>query len=388
MIICILGRQPELGMAELEALYGAAAIKPLNQQVVSVDIEPSAISQSSLGGTIKIAAPVITLSTNSWSQVVDACIDQLTSLANDLPEGKITIGLSVIGLNTNPHQLQRAGLVCKKALKATGRSVRIVPNVSPELNSAQVLHNQLTGPRGIELLLIAGDNQTHIAKTLSVQDIDDYTQRDFGRPKRDAFIGMLPPKLAQIMLNLAKAQPGDTILDPFCGTGVILTEAALRNMRLQGSDLNPRMIEYTRSNLAWLGETYRITPAITELAVADAKKHHWEQPIDHVVCETYLGQPLTALPAPDRLQKIVSECDELVRDFLVNLQKQLASGTRCCIAIPAWKTPGGFKTLPVIDDLEKIGYNQMSFLSSVNDGLMYHRANQVVARRLLVVTVK
>jgi hypothetical protein len=36
-----------------------------------------------------------------------------------------------------------------------------------------------------------------------VQDIDAYAERDFERPMRDAFVGMLPPKLAQIMLNLA-----------------------------------------------------------------------------------------------------------------------------------------------------------------------------------------
>lgn len=388
MVICILGRQPEIGTAELEALYGAAAIKSLNQQVVAVDVNSEDITQSDLGGTIKIALPVAIIPARGWSQIVDACINQLVSLTADLPEGKITIGLSVIGLNTNSHQLQRAGLACKKALKAAGRSVRIVPNASPELNSAQVLHNQLTGPRGIELLLISGKNQTHIAKTLSVQDIDDYTQRDFGRPKRDAFVGMLPPKLAQVMLNLAKVQPESTVLDPFCGTGVILTEAALRGLRLQGSDLNPRMVDYTRANLAWLGQTYRITPDVAGLIEADARSHHWKQPVDSVVCETYLGQPLTALPTPDKLQKIVNECDDLVRSFLINLQKQLGSGVRCCIAMPAWKTPGGFKTLPVIDDLEKIGYNQVSFLSSVNDGLIYHRANQVVARRLVVVTRK
>src|SRR5581483_12120222 len=98
----------------------------------------------------------------------------------------------------------------------------------------------LTGPTGIELLLIAThDGQTIIARTTEVQDIDSYTLRDRGRPKRDARVGMMPPKLAQIIINLAVGelpeearqsvceippdQPiptkhfaGITILDPFC----------------------------------------------------------------------------------------------------------------------------------------------------------------------------
>ena len=385
MVICTLGRQPELGMAELESLYGASALHSLNNQVASVDVEARDINQNNLGGTIKIATPLITLNTTKWDAIIDACQQQLIKLAPNIPEGKITIGLSALGVRVNSRDMQRAGLSLKKSLKNLGHSVRLVPNAAPELNSAQVLHNQLTGPRGVELLLISGGQQTHIARTTSVQDIDDYTRRDFGRPKRDALVGMLPPKLAQIMINLAQAKPDNVLLDPFCGTGVVLTEAALLGLRLQGSDLDSRMIDYTIANLDWLSQTYGIVPSIIDLSVADAQQHNWHKPIDTVVCETYLGKPLVTLPDVKQLQKIVNDCDNLVRKFLINLQAQLDSGTRCCIAVPAWQTPKGFITLPVIDDLKKIGYNQVSF-SNGTGNLRYYRKDQIVARQLLVLT--
>jgi hypothetical protein len=44
--------------------------------------------------------------------------------------------------------------------------------------------------------------------------------------------------------------------------------------------------------------------------------------------------------------------------------------------------------LKIVDDLEKMGYNRVSFKHVGNDSLIYHRSDQVVARELLVLTVK
>jgi hypothetical protein len=39
-----------------------------------------------------------------------------------------------------------------------------------------------------------------------VQNIDGYSERDYGK-NRDMQIGMLPPKLAQIMINISSPLP-------------------------------------------------------------------------------------------------------------------------------------------------------------------------------------
>jgi tRNA (guanine10-N2)-dimethyltransferase len=61
------------------------------------------------------------------------------------------------------------------------------------------------------------------------------------------------PKLARAMVNLARVSPGDAILDPFCGTGGILIEGGLMGLRMLGWDLDGRMVEGARQNLASFG---------------------------------------------------------------------------------------------------------------------------------------
>src|SRR6185503_10002944 len=99
-----------------------------------------------------------------------------------------------------------------------------------------------------------------LAQTLFVQDIEAYGARDQARPARDARVGMLPPKLAQIMLNLSagplRASAEELarlrVLDPFCGTGVILQEALLMGYSVLGTDIDERMVDYSRRNIKWL----------------------------------------------------------------------------------------------------------------------------------------
>jgi tRNA G10 N-methylase Trm11 len=61
-----------------------------------------------------------------------------------------------------------------------------------------------------------------IGKTIWIQNINSYSKRDFSK-ERDMQTGMLPPKLAQMMLNIGKPysiQFGEitdqrSIFDPF-----------------------------------------------------------------------------------------------------------------------------------------------------------------------------
>jgi len=52
--VCILGRQPALGLAELESLYGAEHVRPLDGHAL-LDVPAEEINFKRLGGTIKVA---------------------------------------------------------------------------------------------------------------------------------------------------------------------------------------------------------------------------------------------------------------------------------------------------------------------------------------------
>jgi tRNA G10 N-methylase Trm11 len=381
--LLILGRQPALGLAELESLYGAACLKPIGQAAVLVDIEPALLDFSRLGGAIKLLKVLIELETTEWSEIESYLIKSIPKNLTYVPEGKIKLGLSAYGLRVRPSELNASGLRLKKIIKQEGRSVRVVPNKTPILNSAQVLHNQLTGPTGWELVAFRSNTKTLLCQTIAEQNIEAYAARDQNRPMRDAKVGMLPPKLAQIILNLTAPSDGATILDPFCGTGVVLQEALLMGYASYGTDIEPRMIEYSRANLDWLHER-RDGNFDIRLETGDATSHQWKPVPTAVAAETYLGKPLSREPDANLLHTIMSECDRIHRGFLVNVSRQLPKGTRLCLAVPAWRVKNGFKHLTTLDYLRELGYTRIDFRYAPQRDLIYFREDQFVARELIV----
>ncbi|MGM0605901.1 MAG: methyltransferase domain-containing protein, partial [Halobacteriota archaeon] len=79
----------------------------------------------------------------------------------------------------------------------------------------------------------------------SVRDFGDRTPTDrpFFQP------GSMAPIDARAYVNIAGAAPGRTVLDPMCGTGGILLEAALVGARPIGVDAQRKMVRGTRQNL-------------------------------------------------------------------------------------------------------------------------------------------
>ena len=55
------------------------------------------------------------------------------------------------------------------------------------------------------------------------------------------------------MVNVARVKKGDLLLDPFCGTGGVLIEAALLGVKPLGVDLDPRMVRGSIENLKMYG---------------------------------------------------------------------------------------------------------------------------------------
>lgn len=304
-------------------------------------------------------------------------------------EGKITFGISVYNLDVSPQIVQKTGIILKQKLKKSGTSLRLIPNQDAALSTATSHHNKLgLSANKVELIVVKSDNgQIIVAESCGSQNITAYANRDQMRPKRDAFVGMLPPKLAQIMVNLSGASPSDgRVLDPFCGTGVILQEASLQGFEVYGTDLVDKMISFSRDNLEWLSNSHHVTVK-SKLAVGDAMAAHWDSPIGAVVAETYLGQPFSAPPSPSKLAEVTKNCNHIITEFLKNLAPQINPGTPVCIAIPAWRgTDGQFTFLPLVATIARLGFKPHEFHSVSQNDLLYYREDQVVARQLLVLT--
>ena len=114
-----------------------------------------------------------------------------------------------------------------------------------------------------------------------------YSER---RPRKKPFFhpSAMQSKLARCMVNLARAKAGELVLDPFCGTGSGMIEAALVGCRVLGFDVQRRMAEGTRSNLAFFG----VEPE--GLVVADSRKLPLTR-IDRVVTDPPYGKSATTM---------------------------------------------------------------------------------------------
>ncbi|MDO4747070.1 MAG: DNA methyltransferase [Candidatus Saccharibacteria bacterium] len=376
--LAVLGRQPEISIAELE----------MSDFCTDID---------RLGGTQKLAA-----------KLEQAPLEFLSQL----PEGKLTIGVSDYSEKASRKTASQEALRLKKILVRHGRSVRVVENKEAVLSTATSLHNGLSGKNERKVELIKVEDEWY--RVIGVQDIEAYAKRDQARPARDAKVGMLPPKLAQILINLCgPLESGAVVLDPFCGTGVVLQEALLMGYRAYGTDISERMVEYSEKNLEWFcanskgffpgtgpsrpssrgsGPSSSVVTSghpgknLFELAQGDATSFQWAQPIDAVACEGYLGRPFSRIPSEMALKEQEQECGDIIKGFLKNLAGQIKKDTPVVIAAPAWlRESGQYKRLDILDDISDMGYNVNN---KTREGLLYRRAGQVVARDILILRKK
>lgn len=75
--------------------------------------------------------------------------------------------------------------------------------LNENINAASFKKEKLS-KTGYEYNLIVIGSDGYIGRTLACQDIDAYTKRDTAK-SRDMVTGMMPPKLVQMMINIAIA---------------------------------------------------------------------------------------------------------------------------------------------------------------------------------------
>ncbi len=203
-------------------------------------------------------------------------------------------------------------------------------------------------------------------------------KRDRLKPFSDPHKGLLPPKVARILANLAigAADPeGKTFLDPFCGSGTILMEAGQMKLKLVGNDLDPTQLSGARRNLEFLDLN-------ANLLNYDATKlsQHIRQNIDFIATEPYMGRPGTR---EDRLPDLAKGLGKLYLGCLKDWNQFLKSGARICMIFPIFEYSGReFKTSPVIDDPKLMDYNILL------RGLTYSKPEARVKREIVILEKK
>ena len=215
-----------------------------------------------------------------------------------------------------------------------------------------------------DFIVVLSQQKTLIGRTTAVQDYKEFSRRDFGRPQRDAFSGMLPPKVARMMVNIAGA---GSLLDPFCGSGTIIQEAiTLGFSNVIGSDISQKCIDDTTANLTWA------KLPVPKLICSDVLKLHLpKHSIDCIVTEGYLG-PVQ----PKRFEQIHAELTDFYGLVLPVLAKLLKPGGRLVIALPCWNMGNRLLELPLDQAMQQVG------LQSFHRPIYYGRHTAKVVRKI------
>ena len=235
MHIAILGRQPAIGVAELERLYGAKAVSWFGE--TSARIDNDTFDFTHLVGSLKAGQVTLELPGGNWRRVSTAIVEHYLK-AWQSTEHKLTLGISAYGWDVSTRDVQGTGIVLKKKLRTHNVSVRLIPNQDIALSTATSHHNKLgANPHRIELLVVRGaSGRIIVAESVGTQNISAFAARDQARPRTDAFVGMLPPKLARIMVNLAITQGGRaTTLSSFAKGSAFPAEGETRQVAASGS---------------------------------------------------------------------------------------------------------------------------------------------------------
>ena len=396
-----LGRIRNLSLAELNSLLGEENLVEVIDQFALYNLkkpleDPQAF-QDRLGGTIRMAQVVdsFPLKSAKTKSKIEQALEHILTDHFKGRSGKIPFAITAINVPDRSYIFLKFFLnFSKKILKSLGFNSRFVNKPWSNPTSAQIYKSHSVD-KGIDLTIIASGTSTngdrtasdtlYIAKTLSIQNIDRYSYRDYYKPFRDPRMGMLPPKLAQIMINLA-GDSLNTIYDPFCGSGTILMEAMLQQRNVIGSDIDEKAVEGTLANLCWLVGNFDNTTkefAIFKKDAREIKLKDLPETPDAIITETHLGPPVNRIPKEENLKKTFENLTDLHANWLSRIAEIIPpkSKTKIVLCLPAFReSKNHYIRFPNFQEIAK-----HADLRIVNkESLIYDRPDQIVAREIVV----
>lgn len=355
--IFVLGRVPDMALAELATFF--PDIRKISQYVAASDHSPDSSPDTlitKLAGTVKIAVAlghVDTISAQSVAPFIAAAKE------------KIVFGVSVYGEERKvPRRLLED---MKHMIELGGGSARFV-----EARGASTLSSVVVVKDKLQELVLVKENQGYmVGRTVAVQPFEAWGDRDFGRPYADARSGMLPPKVARMVVNIAdqsrdpeRPLAQKTLLDPFCGMGTILAEALMMGWNAMGSDISPEVVEKARGNLHWLTQKNQSLPGVTfRLEVADAVHVSGSvtpESVDAIVTEPYMGDA-GATHHESRIKNVVKGLEKLYIGCLRDWHGILKKNGIIVMALPFYDIHGKtYFVKKVIDMCEMLGYTTLA----------------------------
>lgn len=148
-------------------------------------------------------------------------------------------------------------------------------------------------------------------------DYKEIEKRDMKKPVRREELS-ISPRLAKIMINFSQVKENQSLLDPFCGVGIILQEALLQNINVRGIDKDANAISGAKKNFEWFG----FKKEKFNLIVGDSKKIDLKQS-EVLVTEPDFGETLKKNPSLEEANQMISSFERLMISVLNNIKKKV-----------------------------------------------------------------
>jgi len=222
-------------------------------------------------------------------------------------------------------------------IRAAGlKKVRLLRPQGNELISERVLARE-----ALDVIVFPYHDGFGLGPTAWVPDSASMRQRGTLKPVPHSDIA-LSPRLARTLLNLAGLKPGQTVLDPFCGSGTILIEAYGKSLRCLGLDSRASRVQEARENIRW--SIGGVTNRGYDVRKGDAR----ELPrmlrgskVDAIVTEPLLLPRLDARPKTPTARAMVEESALVYNDALASMAGCIHSEGRIVVVVPVIQTMEG-----------------------------------------------
>lgn len=326
-------------------------------------------------------------------EVKEASWDEENILSENLPldnfEWKFNYAINIYWQKKSLKELLK---ISKNIIKSASLNPRFINQDFKNVTSVQVIKEALVKKWTDFNFIYWNDGKIFFWNTIFVQDIYAYSNRDYGKD-RDMHVWMLPPKLAQMMINLSG---GKNIYDPFVWLWTVLIESIyMWNKKIFGSDLSEKMVETSNENLGKLIEKFDFEKNIFHQNAKYISEVNIFSEFDTIVTEWYLWEIMTKNNINfERIQKQREKLSELYEWFFSWIKKVNFEWT-IVISFPFWELNSKYFYFEEIYDiinkycniLEILPEN-FAYLKTKVWSLLYKRDAQLVGREIFVLKIK
>jgi len=221
----------------------------------------------------------------------------------------------------------------------------------------EVLAREVGSRKIVDFVVIQLGERYWVGVTSYIQDAEQFHTRSNERPVVSANIS-ISSRLAKVLLNISGIKKGETVLDPFCGSGTILMEALLAGDDAIGVDRDPVRIGNAEQNLEWLKKTYLIPNRSYSLKVGDATQLENVIPgthVDAVISEPIFLPRIEFAPSLDKAKKLIRNSSRLYSDSLYSIAKVVKKGGRVVIVAPSLRTAAGKNVSVLLENVHEVG---------------------------------